>query len=71
MFLGVDRDKSGRIGFFWVLCRDVGFRSPNRDCPDKIESVGKYGCVARRRSNRVDFQQNVLRKPCHKSHVGL
>ena len=42
MFLGVDRDKSGRIGFFWVVGRDVGFRSPNRDCPDEIGTVGKY-----------------------------
>ena len=42
VFLGVDRDKSGRIGFFWVVGRDVGFRSPNRDCPGEIGTVGKY-----------------------------
>ena len=44
-FLGVDRDKSGRIRFFWVVGRDVGFRSPNRDCPDEIGTVGKYGII--------------------------
>ena len=43
--LGVDRDKSGQIGtnqLFWVVGRDVGFRSPNRDCPDENGTVGKY-----------------------------
>ena len=32
------RDESA----FWVVGRDVGFRSPNRDCPDEIGTVGKY-----------------------------
>ena len=40
MNLGVDL--SGQIGFFGVVGRDVGFRSPNRDCPDEIGTVGKY-----------------------------
>ena len=38
VFLGIDRDKSAFLGR-----RDVGFRSPNRDCPDEIGAVGKYG----------------------------
>ena len=29
---------------FWVVRRDVGFRSPNRDCPDEVGTVGKYAC---------------------------
>ena len=36
---------SGQIGtnrLFWVVGRDVGFRSLNRDCPDEIGTVGKY-----------------------------
>ena len=36
---------SGQIGtnrLFWVVGRDVGFRSPNRDCPDENGTVGKY-----------------------------
>ena len=28
---------------FWVIGRDVGFRSPNRDCPAENGTVGKYG----------------------------
>ena len=37
--------RSGQIGtnrLFWVVGRDVGFWSPNRDCPDEIGTVGKY-----------------------------
>ena len=29
----------------WVVGRDVGFRSSNRDCPDEIGTVGKYVCM--------------------------
>ena len=38
--------------FFGVVRRDVGFRSPNpnRDCPDEIETVGKYSTVGCRRT---------------------
>ena len=32
----------GASRLFWVVGRDVGFRSPNRDCPDEIRTVGKY-----------------------------
>ena len=45
VFLGVDRDKSGRIGFFGSSGGTSGFGSPNRDCPDEIGTVGKYACV--------------------------
>ena len=47
---------SGQIGtnrLFWVVGRDVGFRSPNRDCPDEIGTVGKHG----RPSRRVDMKE--------------
>ena len=33
---------NGTNWLFWVVGRDVGFRSPNRDCPDEIGTVGKY-----------------------------
>ena len=39
---------SGQIGtnrLFWVVGRDVGFRSPNRDCPGENGTVGKYATV--------------------------
>ena len=40
---------SGQIGtnrLFWVVGRDVGFRSPNRDCPGENGTVGKYALHA-------------------------
>ena len=37
--IGTNRDESA----FWVVGWDVGFRSPNRDCPDEIGTVGTYG----------------------------
>ena len=36
--IGTNRDEFA----FWVVGRDVGFWSPNRDCPDEIGTVGKY-----------------------------
>ena len=46
MFLGVDRDKSERTGFFGSLGGTPRrFRSQNWDCPDKIGTVGKYADV--------------------------
>ena len=34
--------QNGTNRLFWVVRRDVGFRSPYRDCPDEIGTVGKY-----------------------------
>ena len=41
--IGTNRDESA----FLVVRRDIGFRSPNRDCPDEIGTVGKYGLSQR------------------------
>ena len=54
--IGTNRDEL----VFWVVGRDVGFGSPNRDCPDEIGTVGKYATSSPIHA-RQRFSQYVMR----------
>ena len=54
MFLGVDRDKTGRIGFLGSSGGRSGFDLKIGDCPDEIGTVGKYA-IPSKAHNILDF----------------